>query len=280
MRLQWLACAALALAAGGAAAQQAISLVRQDQAAVPAIAYPPPAGPCRGVAIVSHGAGGSEKGYRYLGEALAAMGHLAVVVGHAESGRAALFAHTRGRTLREGLAALITDPAAYHGRYLDIAAARHWAAARCSGTESVLVGHSMGAATTLLAAGARNRLGLMAIAAFDAYIALSPQGSGPIFPEQAWSDIRSPVLLLTGTRDDKLGGGTWRARTEAFGSLPAGCTWLGVIDGATHMHFAGNGGSQHTESITVPVIRAFLEGVRRGDCSALPPLAGIDLRSK
>lgn len=272
--------AALWLAVAGAAAQEPVTLVRHDQVTVPAIAYAPPAGHCRGVAIVSHGAGGSEKGYRYLGQALASMGHLAVVVGHPESGRAALFAHTRGRSLREGLAALITDPAAYHGRYLDIAAARRWATARCSGHGSVLVGHSMGAATTLLAAGARNRLGLAAIAAFDAYIALSPQGSGPIFTEQAWSDIRPPVLLLTGTRDDELGGGTWQVRTEAFASLPAGCKWLGVIDGATHMHFAGNGASQRTEAITLPVIQAFLDGARRGDCSVLPPLAGIELRWK
>ena len=270
----------VSLAAVPVAAQEAVSLQRQDGSAVPVSVYPPNSSTCRGVTIISPGAGGSEKGYAYLGKGLSGLGYLAVVVGHQESGRRALREHMRGGTLREGLADLITDPAAYRGRFMDIAAARQWAAARCPAAELVLVGHSMGAATTLMEAGARNKLGMSGADAFGVYIALSPQGAGSIFPAGAWSDIKRPVLSITGTRDDELGGGSWRTRTEPYAHMPPGCKWLAVIDGATHMNLAGNGMSRPTQALTMQVISAFLEGVRQGDCRGPAPQRGIDVQTK
>jgi dienelactone hydrolase len=134
------------------------------------------------------------------------LGYLAVVVGHLESGRSALRETVRGNGVREGLAELITDPNAYWGRFMDIAAAKQWAEAKCTGDESVLVGHSMGAATAMLEAGARSQLGLNGSNAFNAYDALSPKNTGSIFPQNAWAYLTRPVLSLTGTRDNELGG--------------------------------------------------------------------------
>ena len=275
-------CLALLLpwVAAHALAQQAVSLQRQDQTTIAVLAYAPKAGACRGVALVSPGAGGSETGYGYLGEALAGLGYLAVVVGHPESGRRALREQLRGNGLREGLAALITEPDAYRGRFMDIAAARQWAQGRCQGTDTVLVGHSMGAATTLMAAGARNKLGLSGAQAFGAYIALSPQGAGSIFPANAWSDLQRPVLSITGTRDDELGGASWQTRTEPYRDMPPGCKWLAVIDGATHMNLAGNGMARKTEALTTQVIGDFLDGVRRGNCRAPRAHPGMTMASK
>jgi predicted dienelactone hydrolase len=272
--------ALLAATLNSALAEETITLRRHDRKTLEAVAYAPANPPCRGIALISPGAGGSAQGYRYLGEAMASLGHLAVVMGHPESGRRALREHVRGQGLREGLADLITEPEAYEGRFMDIGAARQWAAARCASQQAILIGHSMGAATTMIEAGARNRLGLNGADAFTAYIALSPQGSGSIFPEHAWTDIRKPTLLLTGTRDNELGGASWETRTEAFASLPAGCKWLGVIDGATHMHFAGNGMSQRTEALVTQTIAAFLEGRRRGDCAPPARTRGIELSTK
>ena len=62
-----------------------ISIQRQDSKTVSAMVYKPNASECKGVAIISHGAGGSEKGYTYLGTAMADFGYLAVVVGHQDS---------------------------------------------------------------------------------------------------------------------------------------------------------------------------------------------------
>lgn len=263
-----------------AMAVETVTLHRRDGRAIDITIDEPAVMACRGIALISPGAGGSAQGYRYLGEAMASLGYLSVVIGHPESGRRALREHIRGQGLRDGLADLITEPQAYEGRFMDIAAARHWASARCRGRDAVLIGHSMGAATTMIEAGARNRLGLNGADAFTAYIALSPQGSGSIFPEHAWTDIRKPTLLLTGTRDNELGGASWETRTEAFASLPAGCKWLGVIDGATHMHFAGNGMSQRTEALVTQTIAAFLEGRRRGDCAPPARTRGIELSTK
>ena len=275
--------AALTLAAstlGSALADETLSLRRQDGRSFEIAVRAPSGAVCRGIALVSPGAGGSAQGYRYLAEAMASLGHLTVVIGHPQSGRAALREHARGQGLREGLAEMITEPEAYRGRFMDIAAARQWALSRCNAPQAILVGHSMSAATVMIEAGARNRLGLQGSDAFDAYIALSPQGSGSIFPADAWSDVRKPTLLLTGTRDSELGGRSWETRTEPFASLPPGCKWLGVIDGATHMHFAGNGLAQRSEALTTQTIGAFLEARTRGDCAPPPRARGIEVSAK
>ena len=270
----------LLLTACGALAQATTSVARQDQQPVALSVYPARAGECRGVAIISPGAGGSEKGYRYLGEAMSSLNYLAVVVGHEESGPAALRARVQGRTLREGLASLVTDPQAHRGRFQDIAAARGWASARCAGPGTVLIGHSMGAATAMLAAGALNHLGLTADDSFDLYVAISPQGSGSIFAPNAWSDIKKPVLTLTGTLDTALEGSSWRVRTEPYQGMRAGCKSLAVIKGATHLNFAGQGFSSNVEALSSQIIAAFIHGVQRGDCAAAPSIAGVEIWSK
>jgi len=261
--------------------QESSAIPRQDNKSVPITSYFPANNKCKkGIAIISPGAGGSEKGYEYLGNFMSTFGYLAVVVGHQESGRSALLDHVKGEGLQVGLSNLITDPAAYRGRFMDIAAAKEWAVKQCGASESVLIGHSMGAATTMIEAGALNNLGLNGSNSFDFYIALSPQGSGSIFPQNAWSTIQKPVLTLTGTRDDELGGASWKVRTEPYTNMPTGCKWLGIIDGATHMNFAGNGMSRKTERLTVDTISSFINGIHSGNCNAVMQKRGIEIQSK
>jgi len=281
-RLRTLLCTlALLLACASSFGLEIASLTRQDGHAVPVAVHAPARDACDGIAVISPGAGGSEAGYRYLGEAMSSFGYLALVVGHRESGREALRRFVAGANLREGLARLLTDPDAHRGRALDIAAARAWALSRCPAARAtVLIGHSMGAASVLIEAGAQNRVGAHGSDSFDAYVALSPQGVGTIFPQHAWSSIARPVLSITGTRDDELGRLSWETRTEPFADMRAGCKWLLVVEGATHMDLGGRGGSQPVETQVVRVIGAFLDGVRRGDCRAPAELQGLDLRAK
>jgi predicted dienelactone hydrolase len=268
------------LTSTAAIGQDLISLQRKDSKTVSAMVYKPIASECKGVAIISHGAGGSEKGYTYLGTAMSSFGYLAVVVGHQESGFQAVQELIGGKTLSDGLAKLITDPKAYQARFMDIAVAKDWAQGQCNSKVAVLIGHSMGAATVMMQAGALNKLNIAEVPKFTAYIAISPQGSGLIFPENAWNDINQPVLMLTGTQDKELGGLSWQTRTEPFNNMKSGCKWLGVIDGATHMNFAGRGISKKTETLTSQVIREFLTGVQASDCKLLNQISGMTISVK
>ncbi len=281
IRLQILLGVILALFAGNVAAQQPDMVTRQDGRSVQVKVYAPPVSDiCLGIAIISPGAGGSETGYAYLGQALSSLRYFTVVVGHQESGLQALKRQIQGQGLRDGLARLITELQAYEGRFMDIAAARHWAEQRCNAGEAILLGHSMGAATTMIEAGARNKLGLNAADAFDVYIALSPQGSGSIFPVGAWQGISKPLLSITGTKDDELGGGSWETRREPFENMAPGCKWFAVIEGATHMNLAGHGMSRRSQALTTQTIEQFLLAVHQGDCKPPAPQRGIQVLAK
>ena len=265
---------------GKAYSHETLQLQRLDHKPIQAMAYAPTSTTCVGISVISPGAGGTEKGYRYLGETLSALGYLAVVVGHQESGRLAVREHIGHKGLREGLAELITAPDAYRGRFMDIAAAKRWAKDRCKSEESVLIGHSMGAATAMMEAGARSKVKVQGADSFSIYIAMSPQGAGLIFPENAWSNIQKPVLLLTGTQDTELGGASWETRTEPFKNMPPGCKWLGVIDGSSHLNFAGIGLSRNTEALASLTIGNFLNALHRSDCTPPAQVKGMELSTK
>ena len=69
-----------------------------------------------------------------------------------------------------------------------------------------VAGHSFGAHTTLLVAGAKLALPIVGgTATADprprCFIALSPQGTGPGTDRETWSAITRPVLVMTGSLD-------------------------------------------------------------------------------
>jgi len=261
-------------------AQDLVRAPRQDGRQTPLRVYAREGQGCEPVALISPGAGGSEDGYKYLAKGMRDDGWRAIVLGHKESGGAALWSDMReAGGIKSGLQQLVNDPKAYDARLMDIAAALKWAESSCKAPFVALLGHSMGARTVMVEAGSKNTLGVKGLDRFDAYVALSPDGPGPMFPENAWSGIRKPVLMLTGTRDQSLDG-DWRTRTIPYDSLPTGCKWLGVIDGATHMNFAGVGFSGSTEKLTLLETKAFLDGLRGGKCGAPVAAEGIIVKSK
>ncbi|MGO8816359.1 MAG: alpha/beta hydrolase family protein [Terriglobia bacterium] len=271
-------------------AQEPASAPRSDGASTPLLVYKAVGAgtECAPVAIISHGAGGSEKGYRYLATAMSQGGYTAVVMGHRESGGQALRADMLADGLLAGVRDLVANPQAEQARLLDVGAALKWADSPCAAPFRVLLGHSMGAETVMLEAGARNMIDVGSPPAgqnrFDAYVALSPEGPGIVFPDHAWNGIHKPILILTGTRDQSLKGGP-EARQIPWSDLPGDsarkCQWMGVIDGATHMNFAGNGmGSGHVDPMVTKTIMAFLQGVRKGNCTPPAPEPSMTLRAK
>jgi predicted dienelactone hydrolase len=259
------------------AQQQPIRAPREDGARTPIYVYTPESGAnCAPLALISPGAGGSESGMSYLAQSLSEEGWLAIVLGHEDDKPV----RVKGKSTRDALLQVTTDPEAYRGRLLDIGAALKWIGQPCRTSFAALIGHSMGAATVMLEAGAKNKLDVDGDDRFDAYVALSPQGPGSIFPENAWKKVRKPLLLLTGTRDKALDG-DWKSRTIPFDDLPPGCKWLGVIEGATHLNFAGIGPAGRTEKLTLQVVNAFLGTAHNSNCVIPPPKAkGLTVKSK
>ena len=270
-------------------AQQRLSAPRSDGQSTPFLLYPAAraASGCAPLAIISHGAGGSEDGYRYLAQAMATLGYTTVVMSHAESGMDALRADMLRYGVMEGLTALVADPNAEQARLLDVGAVLKWADGRCRPPFRVLLGHSMGAETVMLEAGAKNIISVSSPPAaqdrFHAYVALSPEGPGIVFSGDAWSGIHKPMLILTGTRDQSLKGGP-QARLVPWHELPgmeSRCQWMGVIDGATHMNFAGNGlGRENVEPLVTKTIGDFLAGVRQKFCTPPTAVSGMKLQEK
>ena len=261
-----------ALAVGESALS--VSIPAPNDAQLNAHVYPPSSKTCKGVVVVSHGAGGNERGYSYLGEFFASSSFLTVIPTHRLSDKSALTRLRKDHGLEDGLIQLTTNSKAYKERLVDIGIAKSWAEKKCDSGFSVLLGHSMGAATVMLEAGAKNLMDLSGEDRFDAYIALSPQGEGAIFNAKSWSPIQKPLLSITGTRDDELSGNSWKHRTQPFKNMSAGCKWLAVIDDATHLNFAGLGFSYRTEKYTIEVIDAFLAGINKG-CRAPTSLKSL-----
>jgi predicted dienelactone hydrolase len=270
----------IAVLANIACGQELVKVAREDGVQTPLRVYSSKPDACAPLALISPGAGGNEDGYKYLAEGLRDDGWRAIVIGHKESGAAVLRSDMRDAGgIKPGLQQLVNDPSAYNARLMDIAAALQWADAKCKAPFNALLGHSMGARTVMVEAGAQNSLGVKGFNRFNAYVALSPDGPGPMFPENAWRGIDKPVLILTGTRDESLDG-NWKTRTIPYDSLPAGCKWLGVIDGATHMNFAGVGLARSTKKLTLLETTTFLDALRAGKCGLPVQQEGIVLKRK
>lgn len=265
-------------------AQQVQSAERADGATVPLTVYELQAktNACPPLALISPGAGGSERGLSYLGEGLSRDGWRAIVIGHKESGLQALRADMRREGFHGGLEYLISDPKAYQGRFMDIDAAVKWSEQRCHAPFKALLGHSMGARTVLLEAGAKNRIGIVGRNPFDAYVALSEPGADAVFPADGPRSVTAPMLMMTGTRDRTIDGQGYEERVKTFEALGSRCAWMGVVEGADHMNMAGSGfGARDAATrAVIAFATAFLDGRRRGECGNPPTLPGVSTRSK
>jgi hypothetical protein len=74
--------------------------------------------------------------------------------------------------------------------------------------------------------------------------------------------------------------GGYESRTIPYEDMPPGCKWLGVIDGATHMNFAGVGFAGSTEKLTLLETKTFLDGLRGGKCGMPAQALGIAVTHK
>ncbi|PZP27667.1 MAG: acetylhydrolase [Roseateles depolymerans] len=248
-----------------------LPVVASDAASVPLLLF-------------SHGMGGSRRGYRYLGSWLASQGVAALHVQHVGSDRELWFGNPFGLVGRLQDAAQEREAVArvHDVRFaLDQLLAGEWAA-RLDARRIVACGHSYGANTTLLLAGARVQRGGQALDLREprlrAAIAISaPPFYGEADPAAILSAVQLPTLHITAT-EDVIPIPGYRSpasdRVEVFEAM-GGPAWLAMFQGGSHSIFTdrvGTGGlalNPQVKAATRELVLAFLANVLDGQPGAL-----------
>jgi dienelactone hydrolase len=235
-------------------AVQELEVVWVDEARqrpVPARIFVPaqvPGPELRPLIVFSHGLGGSRLSYMQLGRHWASQGFISVHLQHAGSDRAIWTASGLG-ILSSLKSAASTDNAIARVHdvtfMIDQIRREPSLASRIDFERIAVAGHSFGANTALLAAGAQFRVDGKLVSFGDprikAAIILSPPSlPGNQDPIYVYNPIRIPTFHLTGTRDDTpIPGLSTMAnqRSEAFDSMVATPRYLAVYEGGRHSMF-------------------------------------------
>ena len=223
--------------------------------------------------IFSHGGGGNWDSNILQAQHLAGHGYVVLCTEHVYSNTTRVLYYMRRRTegmsLAEALGRITTDPNAVLERPKDISfaidRAEEWdrgdgeLKGRIDTDRVVIVGHSFGAYTALVACGAQPILdhldpppppgkglaGDCSDARITIGIAFSPQGTGgPFFGKESFKAVNRPMLLMSGSEDLQKGvKGILPAETrrEAFELMPAGEKHLLWLTGADHLGFSDTG---------------------------------------
>lgn len=235
--------------------------------------------------VFSHGIGGSRQGYSYLGRHWAAQGYASLHLQHVGSDRSVWMGNPFALVSR--LQGAAQDSEAIN-RVLDLRFALDTLLAgpmapRIDGTRIVAAGHSYGANTTLLAAGAQverqGRLIDYRDPRIKAAIILSaPPFYGESDPAKILAHVTVPTLHVTATEDVIRIPGYYSGaddRVKVFEAVASPAKALAVFDGGSHSIFtdrAGTGGATlnpQVKEATRALSLAFLRRVFEGDEAAL-----------
>lgn len=253
---------------------------------VPVRLYLPQAAGRLPLVVFSHGMGGSRRGYSWLGRHLAAHGIASLHPQHVGSDRQLW---TQGNLLE--IAGRVQDAlrereAVERVHDLRFALDRLLGGelgARIDRRRIVAAGHSYGANTTLLAAGARVERDGRAVELGEPRLAAAIVISAPPFfgqgdPRRVLGGVTLPTLHVTATEDVIRIPGFWSDaadRLELFEATASPRKWLAVYRGGAHSMFtdrATPGGAllnPQVKAATQSLALAFLHRVFDGDDEAL-----------
>jgi predicted dienelactone hydrolase len=186
------------------------------------------------VIAFSHGAGGSHADYALLIQHWAAHGYVCLQPSHAD---ATLPGEASSKDRFRHWASRPTDLTFLFDSIDMVETVVPELRGRLDTSRIGASGHSFGAGTAQLLAGARLRRipggQRFADKRVRAVVLLAPQGSGQLHGANAWAQVRIPMMTITGSRDRGWGGGPeWRE--EPFHRAPAGNKYLIVIEGGRH----------------------------------------------
>jgi pimeloyl-ACP methyl ester carboxylesterase len=280
---------------GSAGEIEAVDLDWADaarQRAVPVRVYLPAVGAARSaptarlpLVVFSHGIGGSRRGYSYLGQHFARHGVASLHLQHVGSDRGLWTGNVFSLVSRLQGAAQETEAVA-RARDLSFALDTLLAselAPRLDDSRIVAAGHSYGANTTLLAAGARvEREGRVVPLRDDrvrAAIAISaPPFYGEAEPQRILGSVTVPSLHVTCTEDVIRIPGYYSGaqdRLAVFDAVGSRRKWLAVFEGGSHSVFTDRGGTggatlnPQLKAATQALALAFVRGVFDGNNVAL-----------
>ena len=235
--------------------------------------------------VFSHGIGGSRQGYRYLGSHWASQGFASLHLQHVGSDRNLWFGNVFGIVGRLQGAAQEGEAIA-RVQDLSFALDRIGAgdlASRIDLTRIVAAGHSYGANTTLLAAGARVERQGRTLDFRDprikaAIVISAPPFYGESAPGHILGSVTVPSLHITATDDVIRIPGYYSGaqdRLAVFDATGSARKVLAVFEGGSHSMFtdrAGSGGATlnpQVKAATQELSLAFMRQVFDGDAAAL-----------
>jgi pimeloyl-ACP methyl ester carboxylesterase len=207
--------------------------------------------------VFSHGIGGSRRGYSYLGQHWASHGIASLHLQHVGSDRNLWFGNPLGLVGRLQDAAQERE-ATERPRDLSFALDQLLASPlgeRIDAQRIVAAGHSYGANTTLLAAGARVERNGQPVALRDerlraAIVLSAPPFYGERDPARILGPVKLPTLHITATGDIIRIPGYWSGaedRIAVFDAIGSQRKALAVFEGGSHSMFTdrpGTGGAE------------------------------------
>lgn len=244
------------------------------------------------VILFSHGLGGSCDNNPYLGNHWAKRGYVVVFIQHPGSDESVwreaaairrMAAMKQAASLDNFLLRADDVPAVLNQLEKFNKDPAHKLKGRMNLDRIGMSGHSFGANTTQCVSGqnfAGKRVSFLE-PRIDASLMMSPAPPSMGDAGKAFSSIRIPCLLMTGTRDGSPIGGTTAAdRLNVFPHLKEAPAWQVVFDGATHMDFGerslrgqGISGTRYHRAI-LALSTAFWDAQLRGDPAATAWLKG------
>jgi dienelactone hydrolase len=246
---------------------------------------PAESAPPLGVVLFSHGAAATNLGYDRVLIPWARAGYLVLAPNHLDAGGTPpldILPHDRLWTTRvEDMVALLDSKAA-----IEVQAAK--TGRRFDWSQVGATGHSFGGLTAQALVGAKATPVLLKHAdhRVKAVFAMSPPGPLPGWvPDDAWKDIKVPMLVQTGTADAPIPAslGPWTAHLASLNDASSQIRWSMVGEGVDHM-FGGlicylnpkAGALAPQLNIVVEVGTVFLDAYVKDDPAALARLKTID----
>jgi predicted dienelactone hydrolase len=197
--------------------------------------------------IFSHGYGSDKNGYTYLAQGWASAGYVVILPTHHGGDRQAALAggfsamfHGESVVTVAQLEDNAHDISFIISSLNDISRQAPELAGAIDSQRIGVAGHSMGAGTTLVVAGATLPGGssLARDSRPLAFVAISPQGMYTNEDAHRWDGVTRPTLTMYGSNDigEQHQPSSWRR--DPFDHMPPGNKYNLVVDGANHFSFA------------------------------------------